>query len=624
MLAPLMDVNALDGTNTDDEGRSILHDAVNAGNVDTVAILIPHVNDVQTYRYEEHSLLDLAILNNCYAVASMLVQSVFEGTVVPTKAFYWQPCTNMWPGVHENELESIGWGASMWCAYTGIELDYMRGLCSVLNEPRWWEPSLDSWAPRSPWPSLLVDELRQLHEFCVTPSGFVPNTAHGVSHVDGVAVADLTYLLAPLQATAVFDSDRQLLLIVDPSMHCVVYGHTRFSLQPHDNRFGPTPHVASLDVAPDQLLPHVSTTHQWLSTPVAFDADRKTATVNSYIGGIPVTHEALYRRLEDLLATAAPMVEHALTKGQTLRPMERVRDPTFSYDLKSRLRAKYKAEHGLADNAVITKKTLKTYKAELVARGVDLDLLGPTLAPALPQQLDGNTIEWGFSAENRERLPSEFQVIVEAQSYVVTPDAPTHEGQPLWQLATGLANDGVVASAVVVIDASNVSLGRMDLRQAFMHVNVRPDANQPGGEVFRNEYKQRTVQQTGHLDLHPGRLAVVPSSVQHRLRPFHAIDPSQPGHLTLLRIHFVHVKFELLSTKYVFPQQQQAFAETIARTRLAALPECLLRHVLNYVGWSYVDAAVTTAAAAASKRERDDSLALLTVDEAPPTKRAAV
>ncbi|OQR83105.1 hypothetical protein ACHHYP_15097 [Achlya hypogyna] len=569
-------------------------------------------------------LLDAAIWSGQGAVADFLVQTVFKGTVVPTYLYFWQPCTCAWQDSYQSELEIFGWGTTEGRAYTGIELAYMRGLCSVLNKPRWWESSLDSWAARSPWPNLLTDELRQLHEFCVTPSGFAPNTAHRVSHVDGVAVADLDCLLAPLQATAVLDSGRQLLDIVDPSMHCVVYGHTRFNLQSHDNRFGSMPHVASLDVAPEDLLPHMSTTHQWLPTAVAYDADRKAATIQSYIGGIATMHESLYRRLEALLVTAAPMVEHALTTGLVSLPIKRVRDPAPPYDLKSLLQAMYKAEHGLAENVDITAQTLKSYKADLVARGVDLDLLGPTLAPALLQQLDGNTIKRQFSAENRDRLPSKFQVIVKAQSSVVTPDTPTHAGQPLWQLATGLANEAVVASAVVVIDASNVSLGRMDLRQVFSYVNVRPDASQPGGEVFCTRHKQRTVQQTGHLDLYPGRLAVVPSSVQHRLCPFHAIDSSQPGHLTLLRIHFVCPEFEVLSTKYVFPQQQQAFAETIARTRLAALPEDLLHHVLNYVGWSVVDAAVTTAAAEASKRERDDSLALLMVDEAPPTKRVAL
>ncbi|OQR84204.1 ankyrin [Achlya hypogyna] len=603
VLAPLVDVNALDGTNEtylrrglqcpkivaallecgadanhiDADGFSILHDAVVVGNVDVVALLVPHVNDVRTYRYEGMSLLDLAVLHNHCAVARFLGRSFFETTILPTKAFFWQPCANGSRDTRDSQLRNLGLAspAAVNCAYNATELDYMRGLCSVLNEPRWWDSPLDAWTPRSPWPSLLASELCQLRDICVLPSGFVPNTALGASHVDGVAVADLNRLLARLETTAGLDNPSQVRRIVDPSMHCVVYGHTRYSTQPHEHRFGPAPQVASLDVAPELLLPQVSTTHQWLPTPVAYDAKRRTAAFLSYVGGIPLEHDALYRRLEAFVAMAAPMVEHAFSVAEP---------PVYHW-----------------------------------ARIVPAPNTG---APVLPTHVNDSFYN-EFHAKERLQLPPEFQVIVEVQSYLVSPDRPTHPGQPLWIVGTGLANDGVFATAVLTIDASNVSLGRVDLRQAFTHVDDRTDVRQPCGEVFNNRVKIPTVQETGHLNLHSGRLAVIPSLLQHRLRPFHAVDASQPGHLTLLHIHFVHDLFEVLSTKYVFPQQQQAFAETIAPTRLAALPETLLRHVLDFVGWAFVDTAVTMATAAKSKRERDDSLAHFISDEEPPTKRAA-
>ncbi|KDO18364.1 hypothetical protein SPRG_16098 [Saprolegnia parasitica CBS 223.65] len=532
--------------------------------------------------FNRQSYLDIARFRNQRQIVRYLLQTIFPTSALKTRDLFWEP---------DNTLEAAytllwcGFGTAKPLAYTQVELAYMNALCHALNQSQF-----SASAPQD----LVTEELRLLETHCVTPLGFVPNTAYGVSHCDDVDVTAIALALAPLWAAAPYDAARHVRDVLDPNMYCVVGNHSRFSVSPHDGRAVAAQQVVSYS---NPASRHISATHQWLPTPMAYDKVSGATTFEAYVNNVNCV--ALVASLEDVVARMVPL----------LRP--RVQDLSLPYDKKALLRQLYRAQYNLGPRDVITKAQQRAFRAELAANSVDLDPLWPEVAPVLPEHVHEGSLQNEFEPLlERDDDNSRLLVVCQVQSYAVSPEAPTHPGQRLWQLGSGLANDAIVATGMLVVASDNISLPTIECRQAFGHTNVRTTGD--GREVFCPERQALQMQTTGFVQLHPRRLVMVPSAVQHRLLAFHALDATQNGHLTLLRVYFVHSDVDVLSTAYVFPQQRAFFLDALEGTRLANIPDSVLRVIEAFVGLALLDAATADAIAVRAKAERDDSLTQLT------------
>ncbi|KDO31510.1 hypothetical protein SPRG_03436, partial [Saprolegnia parasitica CBS 223.65] len=249
----------------------------------------------------------------------------------------------------------------------------------------------------------------------------------------------------------------------------------------------------------------------------------------------------------------------------------------------------------LGTRDVITEAQQRVFGAELAANNVDFDPFWPEVAPVLPEHVHEGSLQNEFEPWlERDDDNSRLLVVCQVQSYAVSPEAPTHPGQRLWQLGSGLTNDAIVATGMLVVASDNILLPTIECRQAFGNTNVRTTGD--SREVFCPERHALQMQTTGY----------------RRLLTFHALDATQKGHLTLLRVYFVHSDVDVLSTAYVFPQQRAFLLDALEGTRFASVPDNVLRIIEAFVGLALLDAATADAIAVRAKAERDDSLTQLT------------
>ncbi|EQC37033.1 hypothetical protein SDRG_05262 [Saprolegnia diclina VS20] len=592
ILASLLDAGADPNARLED-GRSLLHEACSRGLLPAVELLVHRAGDVAAYRHNGQSYLDITRSSSHRHIVRFLLQTSFSTSALKTRDVFWLPDTALEAAY---TLLWCGFGAAKPLAYTQVELAYMNALCHALNQPH----RLAS-APHD----LLTEELALLQTHCVTPLGFVPNTAYGVSHCDDVDVAAIASALAPLLAAAPHDAARHVHDVLDPNMYCVVANHTHFSVSPHDGRASAAQHVASCASPASR---HVSATHQWLPTPMAYDKVSGAARFEAYVNN--VNSVDLVASLEGVVARMVPLLRYAQKAANpTAYPSPRVQDLSLPYDTKALLRQLYRVQHNLGPRDVITKAQQRAFRDELAANNVDFDPFWPEVPPVLPEHVHEGCLQNEFAPllERDNDEDSRLLVVCQVQSYAVSPEAPTHPGQHLWQLGSGLANDAIVATGMLVVASENISLPTIECQQTFGRTNVRMTGD--GREVFCPERHALQTQTTGFVHLHPRRLVVVPSAVQHRLLPFHAQDAMQTGQLTLLRVYFVHSDVDVLSTAYVFPQQRALFLDALKGTRLAKVPDSLLRVIEAFVGLAFLDAATADAIAVCAKAERDESLA---------------
>ncbi|KDO31512.1 hypothetical protein SPRG_03438 [Saprolegnia parasitica CBS 223.65] len=113
-------------------------------------------------------------------IVRYLLQTIFPTSTLETRDLSWQPDATLEAAY---ALLWCGFGTAKPLAYTQVELTYMNALYHALNQP---QP-----APQD----LLAEELTLLEAHCVTPLGFVPNTAYGVSHCDDVDVTAIALAL---------------------------------------------------------------------------------------------------------------------------------------------------------------------------------------------------------------------------------------------------------------------------------------------------------------------------------------------------------------------------------------------------------------------------------------------
>ncbi|KAF2670834.1 hypothetical protein BT63DRAFT_370700 [Microthyrium microscopicum] len=411
------------------------------------------------------------------------------------------------------------------------------------------------------------------------------------------------------------NSNDQVLNLVHPSLYPLVYGQTRVLQTGQVGLLNCLASSGQGDIAAaNQTIartrqgqwlqssisnePLWSNRFQWLPAEVKFrnseDPDDTAVHITSYINNLnPSLHQPLYQIIESVIAKSIPLWNQVLlsghsylsprirTYGAELDPAEppdfgedpdftKVREylrepdnpdyrPGFAHD-EEHDEDDYQSEEAWLDESAIRWKWIRMRK-----------VLHPE--PGISFSYD----QWKRGDTGNEKFRKQgLQVIVKLSSIELSPEKPEYAGGN-WHLE-GMRNEHIVATAIYYYDVENVSEARLRFRQESklddMNMENEQDDHQPLSVVFGTEglSDEPAVQEIGSVATPGDRLLVFPNALQHKVEPFHLVDPTKKGHRRLLVLWLVDPHYRILSTANVPPQQQEWAAEAVKHGNVEKLP----------------------------------------------------
>lgn len=419
-------------------------------------------------------------------------------------------------------------------------------------------------------------------------------------------------------------SDERVLNLVHPSLYPAVYGKTRVlkhkqipldgSLAPHDG--------STLLEVPDggQYPSFWSHKFQWLPCDVSFVDDDDNAAqsikINSYINNLhPEKYRSLYSIIESLISLAIPAWDQVLVNSHSGRTPLRIwamgaeTDPPHLPDglygnpdemdekelaaCEARMAA-FLALPDNPDNAPFEdglEPDEESNKLEIKFRSIRRVIHPePGVAPSssyedwksgrihtaapIPWRY-GHRIgprEFKFPDINLRKAFAQtgLQVIVKLASIELSPDKPTYEGGN-WHLE-GMCNERIVATSIYYYDVFNISESRIRFRQKAeldcAELDYPQDDHAPLCQLFGTAdlTDEPAIQEIGSIATPQGRLLSFPNTFQHKVEPFHLVDPTQPGHRRFIVLWLVDPNCRVLSTANVPPQQLEWWTEKASET----------------------------------------------------------
>jgi len=173
----------------------------------------------------------------------------------------------------------------------------------------------------------------------------------------------------------------------------------------------------------------------------------------------------------------------------------------------------------------------------------------------------------------------------------LTPERPRFEGSP-WK-CHGFFQDHIVASAMIVLDESNVTEGSVELRMAVTRPLINhDDPNSACMAYWGMRRGSKLNQHIGSIRMRPGRCIAYPNLYQHQLSPFQLSDPSRPGHRTILQLHLVDPDIPILSSTDIPPQQASWAMEALLDSLDKRLPVEIVQKIIDCAvdeGWLLPD-----------------------------------
>ncbi|KAI9330254.1 hypothetical protein DFJ73DRAFT_858958 [Zopfochytrium polystomum] len=566
-------------------------------------------------------------------------------------------------------------------AFPVVELRYVRVLNEILQKPNWWikrrDPALwERWRTeatavfrdiKNPLESnhndaepvdwdLLREELDYiestlllhrapadpaLYSAAATPamSTITPTAVHGVHHSDDLLspglLARLRDLARPLEAAAFAagswhpGSDGQVLNLVHPSPHALVFGRSLSSTLPNvlvGETVIPAPPKANGGDASEKF--------QWLPSDVVVDADGR-AKIDSYINNLhPERHAALYDALARCFEAMLPMFERALGSLTTepfhrmaidtreLQPkvekrdwirvqfakyigksVEEIQDPQYDDDLNAFKERFSKKDFALRMEYTPTMRDFERWKvprsedvSEQETRNANL-LRNRWVYPSDPRVAkDGVRPEMvraallgGLETTHcaRELKDCRLQVIFKMTNIHLTPEKPDYPGGS-WHIE-GMENECIAATGLIYYDVENITESRLSFR------NVFDDGNWSYGQDdyeylqylfgFENE-NSKPLQSTGSAVARGGRCVVFPNFLHHKLEPFSLQDRTRPGHRKMLAFFLVHPDAGpgVYSTRFVPPQQREWVASLLKEVLPRQIPNEIVESIMKRLG----------------------------------------
>ncbi|KAF2649455.1 hypothetical protein K491DRAFT_698080 [Lophiostoma macrostomum CBS 122681] len=330
-----------------------------------------------------------------------------------------------------------------------------------------------------------------------------------------------------------------------------------------------------------------SNTYQWLPANVAFQ-ENGTVKFTSYVNNLhPLKFPDIYRTIEKLIETALPAWDQCLALGLSYREKEGA----------GRVESRFSVFGGEADDEN-PDNWIPGGSEDVNDDDVDPERLKNEISdqgydPDDPEECDEETvkeIKWkmvrkpripGVSFEDIDYAPADgkrlvdkyretgLQVIVKMASIELTPEKPEF---PVggWHVE-GQMNEHICGTALYYLDSENVTSSSLSFRmQTSAYMNDDIDIGQDSYHWLENVCGTNLggggspcLQNYGSVETHQGRLLAFPNVFQHRVSPFHLIDPTKPGHRRFIALWLVDPNTRIISTANVPPQQQSWWVDSV-------------------------------------------------------------
>ncbi|KAL5532593.1 hypothetical protein ACEPAF_4367 [Sanghuangporus sanghuang] len=378
-------------------------------------------------------------------------------------------------------------------------------------------------------------------------------------------------------------SNDQVLDLVHPSLHCVVYGRTLAIPRSHSgSQERPEPKPLMVPEFIRGCQPTLrSERFQWLPTDFSVSDDGKVKALG-YINNLHPSHSELYETVEGILSAFVPIFDHILT--DILNPLPQ-RLPDNYLPLKE-----VDPNHPQNEDAEDYYDQVDEYMKNVWRENKIVGL------PQLPE--DG----YSGGLEERENIFSlrgrTIQVIVKLANIHLTPENPEYKGGS-WHIE-GMVNERIVASGLYYYDQENITGSELAFRIAVdepeIATRIQADTYdyyahyKTWGMVMAYDGSTKLNNVVGATGTIEGRCLAFPNTYQHRVSPFKLEDPTKPGHRKILALFLVDpsLKEPIPSTSIVPPQQRkwikQALQEAGSNTLLRRLPIEILNAIADQAG----------------------------------------
>ncbi|KAJ7771992.1 hypothetical protein DFH07DRAFT_913748 [Mycena maculata] len=401
-------------------------------------------------------------------------------------------------------------------------------------------------------------------------------------------------------------SDEQVLDLVHPSLHCVVYGRTRAFLPDspriEDNLLVVGPPAGGTSDSDWTREFTLSQRFAWLPSDFTVREDGSVRLVSPYINNLhPVLHKSMYHVIESLLATRfVPLFERVLGDLNT-----RDRVPVEG---NRRIRTHRQAaiwpgrRHQRVIPCIWGLNGIPY--PESIPEGVDEELFyeefhtnAPKILPESHRAYQG-ALEKGFSPISL--LGRTIQCIIKLANIHLTPEKPEYKGGN-WHFE-GMLNERIVASGIYYYDEENISESTLSFRVSTAPPVYHYQDDDVCMEILYDmERGGQCIQNLGSMITKAGRTLAWPNFFQHCVSPFRLTDPTKPGHRKILAFFLVDPAHDpIVSATYVPSQQsewtRQAFVDSIAVPRSATsnwpveLNECINKHLDTLITPAEADA----------------------------------
>ncbi|KAI0793282.1 hypothetical protein C8Q75DRAFT_713185 [Abortiporus biennis] len=381
-------------------------------------------------------------------------------------------------------------------------------------------------------------------------------------------------------------TEGQVKNLVHPSLFCLVYG---LSLDKNGDIINEPEYLAQI-VEKIRWFPPKDRQHpklwshryQWLPAEFLVAKDN-TTKIASYINGLP-THvkggAEMYTVLGEIFSKVVPLFEHVLSSLHSHHTLVRFPRPK-GFEWWDGTNSNYVSE-----------------------------------PPSMPESLDEELYEqfrfqpdeydkarWDYWEKNFKPIPlplPEFQesaplhvaqddmvtlgghrlqVIAKIGKILLTPDRPQFEVGN-WHIE-GMANEGIVATAIYYFDSENIKDDRLRFRQAVTLDTLEFGQNDDEGAhlMFGLHRHKGMVQEAGDVATTPDGVLVFSNIYQHSVGAFSLEDATKPGHRSILVFFFVNPTRRITSTAHVPSQDPSWYPSDTMELMLKQLPAELRRQV---------------------------------------------
>ncbi|KAJ3339897.1 hypothetical protein HDU93_007671 [Gonapodya sp. JEL0774] len=421
-----------------------------------------------------------------------------------------------------------------------------------------------------------------------------PVTGHGVFISDDLipseTLAAFSRVVSPIETVALDRGDwhsgtHQVLDLIHPSMHCLVYGRTHFSEVP-SALVGETAAVWSGSKSKGSS--DISSRFQWLPTDINVDSTGR-ATLVSYINNLDRrVYPRVYGAIKSIFQGMVPMFERAVEALETdpkrwidaALENDRYMEPHDAWLKRTWISKKY-GDSGLP--AALNGKGTWYWPAEIKEEYYawcdemrDNDTR-EVKEPGLPDP----TFEKFPIPECSVNLKGKtLQVIFKMATICLTPENPEFKGGN-WHLE-GMENEAIAATGLFYYDVDNITPSRL----TFRHVFTSEDYDYPQSDFLG-------------LEKVFGFQSERSDNVQWS-------DPTKPGYRRVLAMFLVHPDNRIISTSHVPPQQRSIIEDALNLTLGSKLPSLVVRSISGFLPTMSLKEAKTCAEELSEERSQTE------------------